>query len=138
MTDKDNLLLEQFFKAAAEQQIEDGGFTERVMSSLEVSLSTQDNSRFSFLTAHSSFVIHMWTLFCIAVAALLFFVFGGMDLLNASLSSLLHTAITWFSVFVRVAPTVEIHLNPVVVLLLAGFVLIFLPYQIVRRLYATL
>ena len=35
MTDKDNLLLEGFFKQAAQQQIEDNGFTERVMTALE-------------------------------------------------------------------------------------------------------
>ena len=31
MTDKDDLLIRDFFKEAAQQQIEDNGFTERVM-----------------------------------------------------------------------------------------------------------
>ena len=35
MTDKDNLLIEEFFKQAAQQQIEDNGFTERVMASID-------------------------------------------------------------------------------------------------------
>ena len=34
MTDNENILLESFFKEAAQQQIEDNGFTERVMESL--------------------------------------------------------------------------------------------------------
>ena len=80
----------------------------------------------------------MWTLFCIAMAALLFFLFSGMDMIKASLHALLHTSITWLSVFVRVAPTTEIHLDPVVIILVAAFVLIFLPYQIARTLYAEL
>ena len=34
MTDKDNIMIEEFFKQAAQQQIEDNGFTERVMMNL--------------------------------------------------------------------------------------------------------
>lgn len=129
MTDKDNLLLEGFFKSAARQQIEDNGFTERVMAALEEPMR---------VNRKNALYIHMWTLFCIAVAAILFFLFSGMDMVKASLYSLLHTTITWLSVFVRVAPTTEISIDPVVIILLAGFVLIFLPYQIARKLYATL
>ena len=129
MTDKDNLLLEGFFKQAAQQQIEDNGFTERVMTALEEPVRV--NRRYTMY-------IHMWTLFCIAMAALLFFLFSGMDMIKASLHSLLHTTVTWLSVFVRVAPTAEIHIDPLVVILMAGFVLIFLPYQIARTLYAEL
>ncbi|MBR0180885.1 MAG: DUF5056 domain-containing protein [Prevotella sp.] len=129
MTDKDNLLLEGFFKQAARQQIEDNGFTERVMTALDEPMKV--NRKYAMY-------IHMWTLFCIAVAALLFFLFSGMDMIKASLHSLLHTAVTWLSVFVRVAPTTEIHIDPLVVILMAGFVLIFLPYQIARTLYAEL
>ena len=35
MTDNDNLLIEEFFKQATRQQIEDNGFTERVMERVE-------------------------------------------------------------------------------------------------------
>ena len=129
MTDKDNLLLEGFFKSAARQQIEDNGFTERVMAALEEPMR---------VNRKNALYIHMWTLFCIAVAAILFFLFSGMDMIKASLHSLLHTTVTWLSVFVRVAPTAEIHIDPLVVILMAGFVLIFLPYQIARTLYAEL
>ncbi len=129
MTDKDNILLEGFFKEAAGRQIEDNGFTERVMAVLEEPMRV--NRRYAMY-------IHMWTLFCIAVAALLFILFSGMEMIKASLYSLLHTSVTWLSVFVRVAPTTEIHIDPIVIILIAGFVLIFLPYQIARRLSAAL
>ena len=129
MTDKDNLLLEGFFKQAAQQQIEDNGFTERVMVALEDPIRV--NRKYVMYT-------HLWTLFCVAVATILFFVFSGMDLLRASLLSLLHTTITWLSVFVKTAPTIELHLDPVVVLLVLVFVLIFLPYQTYRKLSAIL
>ena len=34
MTDKENMMIEALFKQAAQQQIEDNGFTERVMKNL--------------------------------------------------------------------------------------------------------
>ena len=34
MTDRDDMMIEKFFNQAAQQQIEDHGFTERVMQSL--------------------------------------------------------------------------------------------------------
>ena len=34
MNDNENILIESFFKEAAQQQIEDNGFTERVMANL--------------------------------------------------------------------------------------------------------
>ena len=43
MTDKENRMIEDFFKQAAQQQIEDNGFTERVMKNcLTESLRWQD------------------------------------------------------------------------------------------------
>ena len=130
MTDKDNLLLESFFKEAARQQIEDNGFTERVMSSLNGS-SVKVGRQYLLYS-------NMWTLFCIAIAAILFFVFGGMDMLRNSILSLCHTVLTWISVFITTAPTAEVHLDPVVLVLVLAFVLVFLPYQTYRRLSATL
>ena len=129
MTDKDNLLLEGFFKEAARQQIADDGFSERVMTAVDESM--RMNRRYTLY-------IHLWTLFCIVVAVILFFVAGGTDMLKASIWSLLHTAFTWLSVFIRVAPTTEIHLDPVALILAAGFLLVFLPYQTARKLYAIL
>lgn len=133
MTDKDNLLLESFFKEAARQQIEDNGFTERVMNSLNGSPEKSLKVRRQYLLYSN-----MWTLFCIAIAAILFFVFGGMDMLRNSILSLCHTVLTWISVFITTAPTAEVHLDPVVLVLVLAFVLVFLPYQTYRRLSATL
>ena len=129
MTDRDNILLESFFKEAAMQQIEDNGFTERVMAQVRMCEETSlKNRRLSML----------WTWFCIAVAAVLFFLFSGWQLLSVSIVSILHTLFTWFSVLITTAPTADLHIDPVVLLLLAFFVLVFLPYQTYRKLSATL
>ena len=66
MTDNDNIILEDFFKQAAQQQIEDNGFTERVMQHLPDE---------TYAKAHR--LSTLWTLFCVIVGAVLFFVFGG-------------------------------------------------------------
>ena len=70
MTDKDNLLIEEFFKQASQQQIEDNGFTERVMERVErVDQTSLVPHRLSLL----------WTWFCIAVSVALFFVFNDIS-----------------------------------------------------------
>jgi hypothetical protein len=66
MTDRDDMMIEKFFNQAAQQQIEDHGFTERVMQSLPER---------KLLTAHR--MSQLWTLFCIVVALTLFYMFGG-------------------------------------------------------------
>ena len=127
MTDNDNRLIEAFFSEAAQQQIEDNGFTQRVMDRLPdtgVSL-THRLSR-------------LWTLFCVVIGGVLFLVFNGWESLKASLRILFETAVTSLSVFVTTAPTADLHLDPVVVLLLLAFLLVFLPYQTFRKLSATL
>ena len=111
------------------QQIEDNGFTERVMAQVRMCEETSlKNRRLSML----------WTWFCIAVAAVLFFLFSGWQLLSVSIVSILHTLFTLFSVLITTAPTADLHIDPVVLLLLAVFVLVFLPYQKYRKLSATL
>ena len=127
MTDKDNLLIEDFFKQAAQQQIEDNGFTERVMQSLPESQQEKAH-RLSML----------WTVFCVALSVVLFFAFGGLEALKASILVVLQTVLTSLSVFLTTAPTTEVPLNPVVLLLVAAFVLIYLPYQTYRKLSAVL
>jgi len=72
MTDKDNMMIEAFFKQAAQQRIEDNGFTERVMRNLP--------DRKTELVRKLS---QLWTLFCIAVAGVLFFVLGGWQVVTA-------------------------------------------------------
>ncbi|MBR4730872.1 MAG: DUF5056 domain-containing protein [Prevotella sp.] len=128
MTDKDNILIEDFFKQAAQQQIEDNGFTERVMMNLPESEQEEKAHRLSLL----------WTLFCVVVSVVLFFVFGGWEALKASIMVALHGVLTSLSVFLTTAPTTEVPLNPVVLLLVAAFVLIYLPYRTYRKLSAVL
>ena len=127
MTDKDNKLIEAFFKQAAQQQIEDNGFTERVMDSLP-DLAMEKLQRLT----------RLWTLFCVVVSVVLFFVLGGWESLKVSVLVALQGILTSLSVFVTTAPTTEVPLNPWMVFLAVAFVLVFLPYQTYRKLSATL
>ena len=126
MTDNDKFL-EEIFKQAAQQQIEDNGFTERVIQNLpEVKmLNVRRLSR-------------LWSLFCILVGLGLFFAFGGWQVLQGLFFGGLRMLLGWLEVFALTAPTTEININLWVVLLLLGFVLIVLPYQTFRKLSATL
>ena len=65
MTDKENMMIEDFFKQAAQQQIEDNGFTERVMKNLP-------DRKLDVARRLSQ----LWTLFCLVVAGVLFFADG--------------------------------------------------------------
>ena len=76
MREDNDLLLQQFFSNAAQQQIEDNGFTERVMQRLP--------SRINWFS-------RLWTMFCIVVFAVLFVVFHGWELLAVQLEVLLRT-----------------------------------------------
>ena len=125
MTDKDNIILEDFFKQAAQQQIEDNGFTERVMQNLPKTNTVRRLSR-------------LWSLFCILVGAGLFFAFGGWQVLQGLFFGGLRMLLGWLEVFALTAPTTEININLWFVLLLAAFVLVVLPYQTYRKLSATL
>ena len=127
MTDNENILIEDFFKQAARQQIEDNGFTERVMQGLPVR-----NVNFVHLLSR------LWTLFCLIVSIVLFFVLNGWDNLKSALQMLLTTGLTAVEVFITTAPTADVHLDPVVLLLMLAFVGVFLPYRTFRRLSATL
>ena len=127
MTDKDNIMLEEFFKQAAQQQIEDKGFTERVMKNLP-------DRKLELLRKMSC----VWTLFCIAIAAGLFFLLGGWQIVQGLLIGGLRMMLGWLEVLMVTAPTTEISINPWVIVLMAAFVLIYLPYQTYRKLSATL
>ena len=127
MTDKDYSLIDDFFKEAAQQQIEDAGFTERVMMNLPDS-QAEKTHRLSLL----------WTWFCILLGVVLFFAFGGLETLKASIMVVLQTVVTWLSVFLTTAPTTEVSLNPLVVLLVVAFVGVYLPYRTYRKLSAVL
>ena len=122
MTDKDNLLIKDFFKQAAQQQIEDNGFTERVMA--QIAQTRTSTRRWSIL----------WTCFCVATALVLFFLLGGWESLKATMMVWMSTALTSLEVLVTTAPTTELPVNPTLVLVGLAFVLIYLPYQTARKL----
>ena len=123
MTDKDNIMIEDFFKQAAQQQIEDNGFTERVMMNLPET-SQERVRRLS----------RLWTIFCGIVGVVLFFVLGGWQIVQGLFYGGLRMLFGWLEVMMVTAPTAEIPVNPWVVLLALAFVLIFLPYQTYRKL----
>ena len=127
MDDKDNVIIESFFKQAARQQIEDNGFTERVMKRLP-------DRRVERVHRLS----RLWTLFCIIIAAGLFFAFGGTMVLKSAAMSLFHILMTTLEVFLVTAPTTEISVNPWMLLCLMAFVLVYLPYQTARKLSSVL
>ena len=127
MTDKDNMMIEEFFKQAARQQIEDNGFTERVMHSLP--------DRKDHVVRRLS---QLWTLFCIAVAGVLFFMFGGWQMVTGLFFASLKVILGWLEVQMVTAATTEIPVNLWAILLLVVMVLVYLPYQTARKLSATL
>ena len=125
MTDNDKFL-DDLFKQAAQQQIEDNGFTERVMQNLPTHTVTVRR------------LSRLWSLFCILVALGLFFAFGGWQVLQGLFFGGLRMLLGWLEVFAITAPTNEININLWVVLLAVAFVLVVLPYQTYRKLSATL
>ena len=122
MTDKDDLLIADFFKQAAQQQIEDNGFTERVMA--QVARTKPSTRRTTTL----------WTWFCVATALALFILLGGWESLKATMMVWMTTALTSLEVLITTAPTTELPVNPTLVLVGLAFVLIYLPYQTARKL----
>lgn len=127
MEDKNDILLKQLFEQAAQQQIEDNGFTERVM----MNLPEVKESRVRCYT-------RLWTMFCVVTAILIFWLISGWDMIESMLTGGRHMLINTIEVFMLTAPTTEIEINPWTVVLLLGFVLVFLPYQTYRKLSAAL
>ena len=127
MVDKNDVLLKQLFEQAAKQQIEDNGFTERVM----MNLPEVQESRVRCYT-------RLWTMFCVVTAILIFWLISGWDMIESMLTGGRHMLINTIEVFMLTAPTTEIEINPWTVVLLLGFVLVFLPYQTYRKLSAAL
>ena len=78
MDRQDEQLLQQFFSEAAQQTIDDNGFTERVMNRLPM--------RVKWFT-------RIWTACCILVAAVLFFVCHGWELLMVQMEVLVRTTL---------------------------------------------
>ena len=85
MMEDNERLLQQFFNDAASQQIDDNGFTERVMQRIEaeqrVQRSTLNVQRFS----------RLWNVFCITTFVVLFIVFRGWELLAVHFEVMLRT-----------------------------------------------
>ena len=127
MTDKEKIMLEDFFKQAAQQQIEDRGFTERVMQNLP-ERRVEQVRRLS----------RLWTIFCSVVGVAMFFLLGGWQVVQGWFLAAVRMTIGWLEIFMVTAPTTEISINPWVVLLVLVFVIIFLPYQTARRLSSAL
>ena len=156
MTEK-NKLIEDLFKQAAQQQIEDNGFTEKVMEAIgngQWAIGNgqlkMDNGQWAIGNGqwtiengqlkkdNGKLLSMLWTWFCIAVSLVLFFVFNGWEMLKASLHVLYASILTSFEVFLTTAPTAEFDLNPWMILLALGFVSIYLPYRTARKLSAIL
>ena len=127
MTDKENMMIEALFKQAAQQQIEDNGFTERVMKNLP-------DRRLDVARRLSQ----LWTLFCIVVAGVLFFVFGGWQVVTGLFYASLQMMLGWLEVQMLTASTTEIPINLWGILSIVAIVLIYLPYLTARKLSATL
>ncbi len=87
MTEDNERLLRQFFSEAAREQIEDGGFTDRVMQRIEAEQS-------SALSPQTSMFIRLWTPFCIMVFVVLFVYFRGWELLAVHFEVMLRTMAT--------------------------------------------
>ena len=87
MIDNDERLLQQFFSEAANQKIEDNGFTDRVMQQLA-------SSNVQRSTFNVQRVSRLWTWFCISVFVVLFVVFHGWELLAVQLEVMLRTMAT--------------------------------------------
>lgn len=93
MTDKDTELLENFFQAAAQQQIADNGFSDRVMDILPETKPIP-----AVTTSPALRLSRLWTWGCIALGVVLFIVFQGWN-----------TLFVGIEVFLRTAPT---EMNP--------------------------
>ena len=106
----DNELLEQLFRPMREMQIEDDGFTDRVMQQIELQESpavagtAARNS--SLFTLHSSLstkrLAHLWTALCIAIAVVLFIVMRGWITIGQGIYNLLTTPPTVHSLLMLI------------------------------------
>ena len=127
MTDKENMMIEALFKQAAQQQIEDNDFTDRVMKNLP-------DRKLDVARRLSQ----LWTLFCLVIAGVLFFVFGGWQVVTGLFYASVRMMLGWLEVQMVTASTTEIPINLWGILFLVAIVLVYLPYLTARKLSATL
>jgi hypothetical protein len=102
----DNELLEQLFRPAREMQIADDGFSEQVMRRLPQRRDVK-------------WLSHVWTIFCVSVAVVLFTFMGGWQSIALGL-------FTWVSTL----PNLQ-HL--LMLVLTAGVLLVVAVTEVVRR-----
>lgn len=106
MMEDNERLLQQFFSEAAQEQIADNGFTERVMQQLAQQLQLAQQQQLAHQSSHSTapsrltvWFTRLWTPFCIAVFVVLFVVFRGWETLAVQLEVMLRTiAVQPFSI----------------------------------------
>ena len=110
MNENDNMLIEQFFREAASQQIRDNGFSDRVMERIE---ELHPSSHYTLLSMG-------WTLFCITIALLVFFWLHGWSEIATDITVML----TYVEVFLRMdvqpsSPVVTVVLSLLVLMVLS-------------------
>lgn len=101
MNENDKKLIEQFFRESALQQVEDNGFTERVMTAIRTAEATPE-MKSSISAQRLSLFSSLWTVFCIIVALAVFYLSNGWQALTSYATMLL----TYVEVFLRTAPTI--------------------------------
>lgn len=79
MTDNDNILVERFFSEASKTEIPDKGFSRRVMN---------------MLPSRTEKLVRMWTIFCVAMSVVLFFVFDVWQIILVNIEVFLSTLLT--------------------------------------------
>ena len=100
MNENDKKLIEQFFRESALQQVEDNGFTERVMTAIRTAEATPE-MKSSISAQRLSLFSSLWTVFCMVVALVVFYLSNGWQALTSYATMLL----TYVEVFLRTAPT---------------------------------
>ena len=87
----DNELLEQLFRPAREMEMEDNGFTNRVMQQIETAEARSAIAATPQAARNTKRYVHLWTAFCIAIAALLFVMMRGWIAIGQGIYNLLTT-----------------------------------------------
>ncbi len=97
MTEKDEKMLKDFFKSAAQQIIEDNGFTERVMNRLPSAVSLQEQvsmaapQRKRASLSRELWLSRLWTVLCVALGLVMFFAMNGWNTVKTSIEVLIQT-----------------------------------------------
>jgi hypothetical protein len=82
----DNELIERLFREARQMEVADNGFSDRVMERLNADAVVQQTA-----LRRERLFSRLWTLGCVAIAAVLFVVLGGWNIIVYGLLMLLNT-----------------------------------------------